>query len=999
MRLLRLVLAATLLPLGVLGWRLAQGPLDLTVAVRAVASGVLPGLRIGRLTVALDGKLLRVAVTALRAGGEGAPEAAQADLAVDAAALLRGAVLARSLSVEGLHVRAIRGADGALALQGLPSGGGAPGLTPLRTMENVVIHDAILDVTDAATGQVGHFRGLTLDARRDQAGLVTGHAAGMLAMGDVSSALTVDASGAEGSATRLHATASALNPAALARLLPALAPLGALDAALAVTADVTLTPALAVQHAAVHAESGPGRAFLPAKHGVSPAAFASLSLDADGAADALHLTALRLVLAPPSGAPPSTILLSGDAMRTAGHGAGHGTARLHLTLDRARLQDIGALWPSGVGGNARPWLVENVPTGTVHDGRFDLTLETAGSLDDVALTAAGGTMLADEVSVYWLRPVPPIEHGHVLLTLLDPDTLTLAATGARQGRLLARQAAMRIWGLSTKDQFSQIDADIAAPIADVFTLLHHPKLELLSVHPLPIPDPAGQSLTHLTIKLPLDEKVTFDAVDIHAAARLTDVRVAKLLAGLDLDHGAFTADITQNGLTLSGPARLAGIGSTLAVEMDFRDGPPHQVVQHVAVASQGDERALAAAGLKVAGVLSGTVSAKLDYAEQRDGHAVAQGSADLRAAAVATPLGWSKPAGPAASVEARAELDHGHVVAIDRLRAEGPGLSVLGRGEMVDGVPAVFHLERAVIGGTSMAGTVAFPPRAGEPVLVSLSGAQLDLSGPLSRKGAEEPQAPDVSPGRPYRLDLRFDRVMVGKAKGIGPVTLSANGDTQRVVQAHLASAGPERLDLRIEPRPGGRHLSATVGDLGLLLQGLDLGAGIDGGALTVEGDYEDRRAGSPLAGTATLGRFGVTGAAAYGKLLQGLTLYGLVDALRGPGLVFDQMTAPFTLTGGVLELRDARAFTVSLGVTAQGKVDFDHGLLDLQGTVVPAYALNTLPGLVPLVGRLFSPEPGGGVFATTFGVHGPLGNPAIGVNPLATLTPGALRGLFNLFD
>ncbi|MFC7542924.1 hypothetical protein ACFQU2_30460 [Siccirubricoccus deserti] len=57
----------------------------------------------------------------------------------------------------------------------------------------------------------------------------------------------------------------------------------------------------------------------------------------------------------------------------------------------------------------------------------------------------------------------------------------------------------------------------------------------------------------------------------------------------------------------------------------------------------------------------------------------------------------------------------------------------------------------------------------------------------------------------------------------------------------------------------------------------------------------------------------------------------------------------------------------------------------------------NTLLGNIPLLGRLFSPEAGGGVFAGTYRVQGPLADPQVTVNPLAALTPGFLRGLFGL--
>ena len=98
----------------------------------------------------------------------------------------------------------------------------------------------------------------------------------------------------------------------------------------------------------------------------------------------------------------------------------------------------------------------------------------------------------------------------------------------------------------------------------------------------------------------------------------------------------------------------------------------------------------------------------------------------------------------------------------------------------------------------------------------------------------------------------------------------------------------------------------------------------------------------------------------------------------RGPGLGFTRLVAPFTLTSSTLELADARAFSPSLGLTARGRINLGQDRADIQGTIVPAYFFNSLLGGIPLVGRLFSPEKGGGVFAANYSVHGPLSDPQV---------------------
>jgi uncharacterized protein YhdP len=109
-------------------------------------------------------------------------------------------------------------------------------------------------------------------------------------------------------------------------------------------------------------------------------------------------------------------------------------------------------------------------------------------------------------------------------------------------------------------------------------------------------------------------------------------------------------------------------------------------------------------------------------------------------------------------------------------------------------------------------------------------------------------------------------------------------------------------------------------------------------------------------------------------------------------------MEAPFRLTDDSLAIDDARAFSSSLGLTVKGQINLDEQVIDMQGTIVPAYFFNSLLGHIPLVGKLFSPERGGGVFAASYTVRGALDDPQVSVNPLAALTPGFLRGLFRLF-
>ena len=105
------------------------------------------------------------------------------------------------------------------------------------------------------------------------------------------------------------------------------------------------------------------------------------------------------------------------------------------------------------------------------------------------------------------------------------------------------------------------------------------------------------------------------------------------------------------------------------------------------------------------------------------------------------------------------------------------------------------------------------------------------------------------------------------------------------------------------------------------------------------------------------------------------------------------------TATDGRLQSDLLRAYGPALGITAKGEIDLRADRSDLQGTIVPAYTVNSVLGKIPVLGELLVGGKGEGVFAVTYRLRGPVGDPEITVNPLSALTPGFLRGLFGLLE
>jgi hypothetical protein len=569
---------------------------------------------------------------------------------------------------------------------------------------------------------------------------------------------------------------------------------------------------------------------------------------------------------------------------------------------------------------------------------------------------------------------------------------------------------MRITGLTQKDQAASLDLELAGPLGDAWTLLRQPRLQLLSRHPVELGDPTGQIATRLHLELPLDNNVTADQIVFHTQGQLSNVHLT--LAGRSVDQGTLDFDASGDGLKLSGPLQIATIPAQLAVQMDFRPGPPNQVQTRVNLSGDANISQLAAAGIDSYGLLSGraTISATLE--ERRNGSGQASIHVDLQNTKMQLdPVGWRREAGGSAQGDVHIVLDHDHFVAIDRLNIDGDGISVVGGATVADGQPVILRLERVALGETRASGTISFNRPPSRVINVVLAGPTLDFSGRFDEPSPAKPNAATTpaakapsdqgTSGPPWSVDLQFDQVLLARRQRLSGVRVQADDDGQILRRVRLSGQTgiDEPVTLSIERETDGRRLTAEAANAGAVLSAADIARTVVGGKLTVSGRFDDRTSEHRLNGTIGITNFRVRRAPAAAKLLQAMTLYGLVDALQEPGLGVSQMILPFQKTGEKVELSDARAFSPSLGVTAKGRVDLGNNTADLTGTIVPAYFFNTLLGGLPLVGQLFSPEKGGGVFAATYYIKGPLDDPSVGVNPLAVLTPGFLRGLFGIFD
>ena len=235
-------------------------------------------------------------------------------------------------------------------------------------------------------------------------------------------------------------------------------------------------------------------------------------------------------------------------------------------------------------------------------------------------------------------------------------------------------------------------------------------------------------------------------------------------------------------------------------------------------------------------------------------------------------------------------------------------------------------------------------------------------------------------------LDIALDRFALNKAKPFRD--FSVTGVRQGVLWKNFRLQGKADEPFNIVYNAKKSQFEGTFANLGDFMDRLNFSGRFGGGEISL---LADQKKSGVIDGKIKVENAHLK---ETGFLMQAVTILGIVDAFRGKDMEFDEIEIPFQLSPDFeLTLRDAFAVGTNLGITLKGKITLNA--FDLSGSVVPAYAVNSLPGKIPLLGWLFRNGEGGGLINVPYTITGPLSAPELEWSPLKTVAPGALGRLF----
>lgn len=361
--------------------------------------------------------------------------------------------------------------------------------------------------------------------------------------------------------------------------------------------------------------------------------------------------------------------------------------------------------------------------------------------------------------------------------------------------------------------------------------------------------------------------------------------------------------------------------------------------------------------------------------------------AGLSAAEVTIPaLEWTKPAHAPLHAKVRGLLAEQEPL---RLQLVGGGTDVDGRVWFADGALDRLVFARLQIGEHRLSGTVT--QHTDGNLGAVLQGDQVDVRPFLS---ADSETLARQGPLR-VSVDTRSARTMAPALAG--PLAFTLEADERGVQDLHLTLGLPdeERMELRGVGAEGALELELTGTNARSMADALGLGVAANDGAVRIEAIRKEGR----ITGTVQVGDFTMVNAPVFLQLLQTVTVLGLLEQIAGGGgVAFSSFDADFTFSDGVIDIRNGIAQGLSLGVTVEGVIDTRNQLVDLRGSLIPAYAINLLLTRVPVIDQLITGTDSMGVLAADYAVSGPAAEPEIAASPLQFLMPGVLRNVLQGF-
>jgi len=668
------------------------------------------------------------------------------------------------------------------------------------------------------------------------------------------------------------------------------------------------------------------------------------------------------------------------------------------------------LWPKFLAGKARGWVLERVSGGEVLGGSFAVNLGPS----DFARVKQGGEAPPEGVQVElnlhgmaiaYIPKMPPVLTRDAKLTVSGVQFSVDIPEGRLRlpsGHEIAlSEGRFFIPDLREDPQQGEITYKAQGATPSILELLDHEPLGYIRSVGLKPDFLGGTAEGAFTLSMPLLANLEFEQIKIRGAARLNDAIAPNFAGNVEVTGQSLEVSLTEQAVEAKGEINIKGVPAQLTWQRIFYTPDDRQ--PPLRVTAQLDAAAREKLGVKINHLVQGLTPVTLQVARLGEG---TNGAMSVEADLTATQLhfgglGWTKPVGRPAVLRLDIVQKPDGSIDLENLRILGDEIDIQG-GIALDPEQrlkefyfsdfSVNRLSHVEISATVRDDRVLEIKAEGP----SYDGRQLFQS--LFSAGQAEESA---ASGEPFAIDLTAN---IGTVFGfydttVKNVEVSLKKRNGRLVALDAKGVLNDNAPVAVRLEQGkARVIAAEARDAGAAFRLIGFYPSVEGGEASLQVNLD---AGGPdmKSGTLWAREFNVVSDPVVTDVLTDPNTTAVLGERRQQAvrqrILFNRLRAPFSVGGGKFWLKDAYMNGPTLGATMRGTVDFKAQTVDLGGTYVPLYGLNSALGSIPLLGRVLVGRQGEGVVGITFAIKGKLDEPQVLVNPMSVMTPGIFRQIF----
>jgi hypothetical protein len=653
------------------------------------------------------------------------------------------------------------------------------------------------------------------------------------------------------------------------------------------------------------------------------------------------------------------------------------------------------LWPVFIAGGARRWVLDHVSNGRVASGRFEAAVPHGilwtGQRVQIPEDAMRLDFRLENITFTTLGDLPPIVNAYGNAALagstfgIDIEKGQVVTPSGRKVEVTA--GAFAVPNMVPVIPDARVELQMAGDVAALGEVADSAPFNALKRQKLTPQALSGNGTANLSARWPMRPALTEADVDWRVSVSVGNFASTQPVAGRLISDGKVNLTVTPDDVTIIGRAKIDGVFADVNMTQPIGEqkelGPGKRQIR--LTLDEADRKKL---GMGLNDIIGGTIDAVVTDAQAGKPQHY---EIDLRRARLTlATLGWSKGVGVAGKLafDLLTQPDGGYKV--DNIRLTGDGFGLSGRAVLDSkyGLVSADISEFALRKGDDIAFSLK---RERNGYVATATGKSFDLRGlmqGMKRATTKNGTAPDLTLDAKVEKLIGFNNETLSKAD----ISIAAAAGSLKKLDIKGTLGNSQLVASYAETPQEGRSL-LTTSDAGALLRFIDLYQRVAGGDLRLEG----RRVGAnePQVGTFQVTNFRVVGEPFMARVASNANDQGI----NYNSVPFEAMQLNFTARNQLVVIDDAVLKGAQIGVTLDGRLDFNNGAMLLQGTYLPAYALNNIFGRIPIIGLIAGGGSKGGLFGITFRVEGAMDDPAVKINPLSAIAPGITRKFLEFHD